>query len=535
VSAALLHNHFFSSTMPLSLKADAARKRRSCKNMNAKQHARKAASEARHRASMTTEQKAHQNALRAQRRIIQRKQATTSHWWSKLSSVKHQPFVQTWLPPCLHCGVQRLASESVDFCCQRGKILAPPLEALPAEIQALVDVNPALVAKLSRKLNNLFCLTVLGVSGGFQHFTGPGPQTVTITGMTFLKIFCAATQVNTVIAAGRTYHRVLPSETPRHALHWFLYDSQDDQNAAGAGQSIPAPLIDAFRNALIKHNPYYRLLGEFHQFHPNQSAFLQLKDHAANGEIGAIMRTTTSSIDVEPRSVYVYRGANTSPKAISILSPQYEPLQYPLLFFNGEEGWHPKNTKKFTQLRWYRARLLQQADRFTTFSRLHCEYICDMYSRVEDQRLDYIRKARNKQLADVQFCRENVPAEDDDGQAPHNELCTATELPASFLGSWRYKRDNTADALALARKRGRPSFFITATANPNWPEVVSQLAPGQSASDAPILMCRIFHARLKALLARLRKIFGHPRYIIRVTEFQKRGIPHAHIIIAVSV
>jgi hypothetical protein len=317
-------------------------------------------------------------------------------------------------------------------------------------------------------------------------------------------------------------------------LHWFLYDSQDDQIAAGQAQSIPTFIIDKFRQALIQHNGYYRELGKFRQFYPNQPAYLQLKNHTANGEIGALMRTTTSSIDVEPRSVYIYRDANTGPKAISILSPHYEPMQYPLLFFNGEEGWHPQNSNKFTQLRWYRSRLLQQAYRFNTFSRLQCEYICDMYSRVEDQRLDYIRKAKNKQLADTQFCTTNLPPEEDD-DASHDQLTTASELPASFLGSWRYKRDNTADALALARKRGRPSFFITATANPNWPEIVSQLSPGQSASDAPLLICRVFHACLKALLARLRKMFGHPRYIIRVTEFQIRGIPHAHIIIAVSI
>jgi hypothetical protein len=174
--------------MPLSLKADAARRRHSYKHMNAEQWAHEASLQAHHRAKMTPEQKAHQSALHAQCRAHQHKQTTTSHWWSALSSVKPQPYIQTWLPPCLHCGVQRLASESVNFCCQRGKIIASPLKPLPAEIQALVDANPALIAKLSCKLNNLFCLTVLGVSGGFQHFTGPGPQTVTITGITFFEI-----------------------------------------------------------------------------------------------------------------------------------------------------------------------------------------------------------------------------------------------------------------------------------------------------------------------------------------------------------
>jgi hypothetical protein len=132
---------------------------------------------------MTPEQKGHQSALRSQRRAKQHQQATTSSWWSTLSSVKPHLYTQAWLPPCFFCGVKRLANETTDFCCQKGKVIAPPLKPLPSEIQTLVDTNPSIVAKLSRKLNNLFCLIVLGVSGGFQHFTGSGHQTVTITGM----------------------------------------------------------------------------------------------------------------------------------------------------------------------------------------------------------------------------------------------------------------------------------------------------------------------------------------------------------------
>jgi hypothetical protein len=94
-----------------------------------------------------------------------------------------------------------------------------------------------------------------------------------------------------------------------------------------------------------------------------------------------------------------------------------------------------EDTKEFTQLCWYHARLLQQANCFTAFSHLQSEYMCDMYSQVEDQCLDYIKKARNKQLPDAQFCKANIPGEDNDDQASQDELDTSTALPASFLGS----------------------------------------------------------------------------------------------------
>ena len=87
------------------------------------------------------------------------------------------------------------------------------------------------------------------------------------------------------------------------------------------------------------------------------------------------------------------------------------------------------------------------------------------------------------------------------------------------------------DSLALARKFGQPSFFITMTCNPNWPEITSQLRPAQTATDSPIVVVRAFKGRLKMLLEILRSKFGTVVYLIYVIEFQKRGLPHAHIIL----
>ncbi|KIJ28404.1 hypothetical protein M422DRAFT_97316, partial [Sphaerobolus stellatus SS14] len=70
-------------------------------------------------------------------------------------------------------------------------------------------------------------------------------------------------------------------------------------------------------------------------------------------------------------------------------------------------------------------------------------------------------------------------------------------LPASFIGSRRWSSENTADGLALARVEGAPSFFITVTCNPDWPEIKVRLAPGQKASDIPIIIVRVFKQRLQ--------------------------------------
>ena len=58
-------------------------------------------------------------------------------------------------------------------------------------------------------------------------------------------------------------------------------------------------------------------------------------------------------------------------------------------------------------------------------------------------------------------------------------------LPASFLGSRLWVSNQIADSLAIAAAYGPLTFFITFTCNSNWPEIQSQLRPGQDFTDIP--------------------------------------------------
>jgi hypothetical protein len=73
-------------------------------------------------------------------------------------------------------------------------------------------------------------------------------------------------------------------------------------------------------------------------------------------------------------------------------------------------------------------------------------------------------------------------------------------LPASFLGSRRWTSNQVADTLAIAAHYGAPTFFITMTCNPLWPEIQDQLLPGQSYTDIPTVVVRVFREKLKALI-----------------------------------
>ena len=88
------------------------------------------------------------------------------------------------------------------------------------------------------------------------------------------------------------------------------------------------------------------------------------------------------------------------------------------------------------------------------------------------------------------------------------------------------------DALAINRYFGGGDLFITMTANAAWPEVKDALLNGQHTSDRPDLIVRVFHAKLRALIKDIQNnVLGASAGFLYTIEFQKRGLPHAHIIV----
>ena len=90
--------------------------------------------------------------------------------------------------------------------------------------------------------------------------------------------------------------------------------------------------------------------------------------------------------------------------------------------------------------------------------------------------------------------------------------------------------------MAICREFHKPDYFITMTSNPNWPEIKAQLREGQSAQDRPDIVARVFKQKKDQLMQdlisgeALGKVVAH----MHVVEFQKRGLPHAHILIILA-
>jgi hypothetical protein len=104
-------------------------------------------------------------------------------------------------------------------------------------------------------------------------------------------------------------------------------------------------------------------------------------------------------------------------------------------------------------------------------------------------------------------------------------------LPSSFTRGPRAMSELCQDFLAILRQEGMNCFFITFTANPSWPEVVRHLSPGEDASVRPDLVSRCFYCKLNRLCEIIRtSLFGKNAALMHCVEFQKRGLPHAHLI-----
>lgn len=76
-------------------------------------------------------------------------------------------------------------------------------------------------------------------------------------------------------------------------------------------------------------------------------------------------------------------------------------------------------------------------------------------------------------------------------------------------------------------------FAPACIATRSWPEITQELEPGQQANDRPDLISRVFELYLKQLIHEIRhdKVLGNVVAHTYSVEFQKRGLPHVHMLL----
>ena len=165
--------------------------------------------------------------------------------------------------------------------------------------------------------------------------------------------------------------------------------------------------------------------------------------------------------------------------------------------------------------------------------KLFQQWCVDSHLQVEANNLNFIR-SQQKKLKVEQYRNLTVHLQNQtDGDT---QVGSTVILPSSFQGSARNMRERYHDTMSIVRKYGSPHLFITMTCNANWPEITDNLFAAQSASDRPDIVARVFNLNLKSLMDDVTKkqVFGRVKAFIYTIEFQKRGLPHAHILVSLD-
>ncbi|KAH7816884.1 putative Helitron helicase-like domain at N-terminus [Monocercomonoides exilis] len=110
-------------------------------------------------------------------------------------------------------------------------------------------------------------------------------------------------------------------------------------------------------------------------------------------------------------------------------------------------------------------------------------------------------------------------------------------LPSSFVGSPRLSKQCYMDAMSIVSKYGKPDIFMTFTCNPKWSEIIENIAsPHIYQADRPDLIARVFKLKLDELMRDIKKgiPFGTLKAYVYKIEFQKRGLPHCHLLLTLN-
>ncbi|SCZ88190.1 BZ3500_MvSof-1268-A1-R1_Chr10-2g02873 [Microbotryum saponariae] len=120
-----------------------------------------------------------------------------------------------------------------------------------------------------------------------------------------------------------------------------------------------------------------------------------------------------------------------------------------------------------------------------------------------------------------------------------NTALGITDAVANGLTPYQIGRSVILGSTFKNRPR-EPALFITVTCNSEWPDIKVALGPSDKAWNRPDLIARVFEAKLNRLYD---DVFGNKQRAgcfgvvlthIHVIEHQKRGLPHAQILITLA-
>jgi hypothetical protein len=316
---------------------------------------------------------------------------------------------------------------------------------------------------------------------------------------------------------------ILENVSPYAAAYKYMYRVEQEQNLIAAESGVAPTTVSMY----IKRGPDQRRYNE-----------------PKHDEVAAIFVSSDGA--PPPNPDVIIHPKDKPPQDMHYMSCNIDPMTYPVFFPRGDLGWQPNmphnaahaspHRRSVTCLQFYAYRLAMREAFSPLFhgGKLFQQYVVDSYLRVESNNLNYIRTKQSQLRVDsYQGLMDHIHTRAaNEGKQPG----TIVILPSSFQGSPRAMQQHYQDAMTIVTTYGKPDLFVTFTCNPRCKNIVDALPAGQTAADRPDIVARVFKLHLDELMKDIkqRHVLGVPVAYIYVIEFQKRGLPHAHLLIILA-
>ncbi|CAA7038474.1 unnamed protein product [Microthlaspi erraticum] len=470
---------------------------------------------------------------------------------------------------CTHCDAKFWYGERINkkkrsrnpvftLCCMQGQVTLPLLKDPPPEIKNLIYGDDELsrhYQKHIRPYSMLFSFTSMGGRVDHSVKKGRGPQMFQLHGENYHLMGSMIPQPGDYAKFYQMYIVDMENEIENRLT--FLSKAKNAQESTKKNR-LRKEIIELFVKVLDEHNPYvktFRSARERFNTDPEHSFHMRIiSDRVTDGrtyntptasEVAAII-PGDFNFDMGKNRDIILQKQSGKLRRISEIHPSYIPLQYPTCFVYGEDGFRlgikkadsvygKKNKKENISVRQFFAfRLFErtkESNHLLHSRRLFQQYLVDTYTMIETNRLTYLRMNQTSLRSDSY---DSIKQAEDAGVIEMEEQGNKFYLHASFTGGPRYMRELYFDAMAICRHYGFPDLFITFTCNPKWPELTRELdGTNLKPTDRAELICRLYHIKLASLMEDLTDngLLGQTVASMYTIEFQKRGLPHAHILL----
>lgn len=434
-----------------------------------------------------------------------------------------------------------------NMCCHKGNTVVPQLQPPPANLMQLYtsqDSTSKFFRKNIRKFNS-------GLSMASTRFDTDATVTNHQGGLSSFKI------------RGQLYRCIGPLQPMENAqprcIQTYFYDQDEQANIradyfasdenGGADRELYLMLFDQLQQILTECQNTYLM------------SFLSVREVIQRMNVPPEELRIAIHADIRPMDEHIRRYNLPECSEISILMPNdiqpedtrqvvctyrhsagvnniktlgdthrsYDPLAYPLFLPYGTDGWTHVNYPNVTLNQWLTYYMMQR-NTFNVYhhgGKLYQQWLVDQYCKMETARMRWVKNNQKTLRADLYRGVEDALQSGDLSNTGRHLI-----LPSSITASPRYYHKKCQDALTVCSKFGKPDLFITMTTNPRWPEIVEQLKNGQTVHDRPDIVCRVFNEKKKLLIEVIEKeCFFKVKARVYSIEFQKRGLPHVHLLI----